>query len=145
MACHRILGSHFGICFSVLVAENKVDGVHITAETHIQKVLTLGISVQYSRNKSPQRVHSLIVFSVTIKIFKLWTRFHMWIIIIIFFFVVFWDRVSLYSPGCPGNHLVDQAGLELRNLPASDSRVLGLKACATTPGSTCEFYIIKIR
>jgi hypothetical protein len=26
------------------------------------------------------------------------------------------DRVSLYSPGCPGTHSVDQAGLELRNL-----------------------------
>ena len=45
------------------------------------------------------------------------------------------DRVSLYSPGCPGAHFVDQAGLELRNPPASASRVLGLKACATTPGS----------
>jgi hypothetical protein len=44
------------------------------------------------------------------------------------------DRVSLYSPGCPGTHSVDQAGLELRNPPASASRVLGLKACATTPG-----------
>jgi hypothetical protein len=39
-----------------------------------------------------------------------------------------------YSPGCPGTHFVDQAGLELRNLPASASQVLGLKACATTPG-----------
>jgi hypothetical protein len=37
------------------------------------------------------------------------------------------DRVSLYSPGCPGTHFVDQAGLELRNSPASDSQVLGLK------------------
>jgi hypothetical protein len=46
----------------------------------------------------------------------------------------FRDRVSLYSPGCPGAHFVDQAGLELRNLPASASRVLGLKACATMPG-----------
>jgi hypothetical protein len=45
-----------------------------------------------------------------------------------FFFLVFRDRVSLYSPGCPGTHFVDQAGLELRNLPASASRVLGLKA-----------------
>jgi hypothetical protein len=35
------------------------------------------------------------------------------------------DRVSLYSPGCPGTHFVDQAGLELRNLPASASGVLG--------------------
>ena len=46
----------------------------------------------------------------------------------------FGDRVSLYSPGCPGTHFVDQAGLELRNLPASASQVLGLKACATTLG-----------
>ncbi|GAB1292573.1 Proteasome subunit alpha type-1 [Apodemus speciosus] len=41
-------------------------------------------------------------------------------------------RVSLCSPGCPGTHSVDQAGLELRNPPASASQVLGLKACATT-------------
>jgi hypothetical protein len=40
--------------------------------------------------------------------------------------------VSLCSPGCPGTHSVDQAGLELRNLLASASQVLGLKACATT-------------
>jgi hypothetical protein len=46
--------------------------------------------------------------------------------------LVFQDRVSLYSPGCPGIHFVDQAGLELRNPPASASRVLGLKACVTT-------------
>jgi hypothetical protein len=44
------------------------------------------------------------------------------------------DRVSLCSPGCPETHSVDQAGLELRNPPASASQVLGLKACATTPG-----------
>ncbi|GAB1293829.1 Coiled-coil domain-containing 7A [Apodemus speciosus] len=42
------------------------------------------------------------------------------------------DRVSLCSPGCPGAHSVDQAGLELRNPPASASQVLGLKTCATT-------------
>jgi hypothetical protein len=51
----------------------------------------------------------------------------------LFFFVFFRDRVSLCSPGCcPGTHSVDQAGLELRNPPASASQVLGLKACATT-------------
>jgi hypothetical protein len=37
----------------------------------------------------------------------------------------FQDRVSLYSPGCPGTHSVDQAGLKLRHLPASVSQVLG--------------------
>jgi hypothetical protein len=52
--------------------------------------------------------------------------------LVTFFF--FRDRVSLYSPGCPGTHSVDQAGLVLRNSPASGSQVLGLKACATTPG-----------
>jgi hypothetical protein len=55
-----------------------------------------------------------------------------------FFFFGFFseDRVSLCSPGCPGTHSVDQAGLELRNPPASASQVLGLKACATMPGVT---------
>ena len=38
----------------------------------------------------------------------------------IFFFR---DRVSLYSSGCPGTHSVVQAGLKLRNLPASASQV----------------------
>ena len=36
-------------------------------------------------------------------------------------FFIFWDRVSLYNPGCPGTHSVDQAGLELRNTLASAS------------------------
>jgi hypothetical protein len=52
----------------------------------------------------------------------------------VLFCFVFRDRVSLYSPGCPGTHFVDQACLKLRNPPASASRVLGLKACTTTPG-----------
>jgi hypothetical protein len=49
------------------------------------------------------------------------------VVLTLFFFVVclflfvFQDRVSLYSPGCPGTHFVDQDGLELRNPPASAS------------------------
>jgi hypothetical protein len=35
--------------------------------------------------------------------------------------LVFRDRVSLCSPGCPGTQSVDQADLELRNPPASVS------------------------
>jgi hypothetical protein len=57
-------------------------------------------------------------------------------------FFVFRDRVSLYSPGCPGTHFVDQADLELRNPPASASRVLGLKTCVITPGQKF-FYTVK--
>jgi hypothetical protein len=45
--------------------------------------------------------------------------------------LVFQDRVSLCSPGCPGTHSVDQAGLKLRNPPASAPQVLGLKVCTT--------------
>ena len=52
--------------------------------------------------------------------------------VIYLFILDFRDRVSLCSPGCPGTHFVDQAGLEFRNPPASASQVLGLKACATT-------------
>ena len=47
--------------------------------------------------------------------------------------VSFWffkDRVSLCSYGCPGTCSVDQAGLELRDLPVSASQVLRLKVCA---------------
>jgi hypothetical protein len=57
-----------------------------------------------------------------------------------FGFLVFRDRVSLCSPGCPETHFVDQAGLELRNPPASASQVLGLKACATIALQERQFY-----
>jgi hypothetical protein len=52
----------------------------------------------------------------------------------------FRDRVSLCSPGSPGTHFVDQAGLELRNPPASASHVLGLKVCATTACPLLYFF-----
>jgi hypothetical protein len=58
-----------------------------------------------------------------------------------FLFLVFQDRVSLYSSECPGTHFVDQADLELRNLPASACWVLGIKVCATTPSLFTAFYM----
>jgi hypothetical protein len=39
-------------------------------------------------------------------------------VVVVDFFVfvfIFRDRVFLCSPGCPGTHSVDQAGLKLRN------------------------------
>jgi hypothetical protein len=48
-----------------------------------------------------------------------------------FIFKIFFETgflcIALYSPGCPRTHFIDQAGLELRNPPASASQVLGLK------------------
>jgi hypothetical protein len=58
--------------------------------------------------------------------------FFLLLALFLFVYFVFPDRVSLCSPGCPGTYFVDQAGLKLRNLPASASQVLGLKVCATT-------------
>jgi hypothetical protein len=62
--------------------------------------------------------------------------FRLFVCLLLLFFQ---DSVSLCNPGCPGTHFVDQAGLELRNPPASASRVLGLKACATTAWPTFGF------
>jgi hypothetical protein len=53
--------------------------------------------------------------------------FGFWFLVFGFWF--FQDGVSL----C---HSIDQAGLELRNPPASASQVLGLKAC--TANAWCE-------
>ena len=51
------------------------------------------------------------------------------------FGLVFRDRLSLFnSPGCPGSRSVDQAGLELRDLPASASQV-----CTTMPNLLYDF------
>jgi hypothetical protein len=52
----------------------------------------------------------------------------------IWFGLVSFKTGFLCGPGCPGTLFVDKAGLKLRDLPASASPVLGLKACATTPG-----------
>jgi hypothetical protein len=57
------------------------------------------------------------------------------------FFWVFWffkNRAGC-SPDCPGSCAVDQAGLELRDLPASASQVLGLKVYAATTWPTSYF------
>ena len=67
------------------------------------------------------------------------------LLLLVFFFFFFRDRVSLYSPGCPGIHSVDQAGLELRNSLASASQVLGLKAYATIPGFVVYLFLVDIR
>jgi hypothetical protein len=92
------------------------------------------------------RLHCVSSISMLLRI-ELWSSLHTHLSfevslsrpLLPFFFFFPRDRVSLCSPGCPGTHFVDQAGLQLRNLPASASRVLGLKAFATMPGSFALF------
>jgi hypothetical protein len=50
------------------------------------------------------------------------------------------DRVSLYSPGCPGTCVVDQAGLKL----TSASRVLGLNVFITSAWPMVDSYASEI-
>jgi hypothetical protein len=61
-----------------------------------------------------------------------------------FFFFPLKTEFLCVAPGCPGTHFVDQAGLELRNPPASASRVLGLKVSATTPGPVVPSFKITL-
>jgi hypothetical protein len=68
--------------------------------------------------------------------------FYFCFLFVYLFCFVFRDRVSLYSPGCPGTHSVDQAGLELRNPPASASQVLGLKVCAATARQRSDVSVL---
>lgn len=51
------------------------------------------------------------------------TKFDFFVVVIFVCLVVvsFPDRVSLCRSGCPGTHVVYQAGLELKALPASAS------------------------
>lgn len=56
----------------------------------------------------------------------------------------FFETWSLHSPGSPGTHYVDQAGLEFnREPPAFASRALGLRVCATMPSTffNCRYTI----
>jgi hypothetical protein len=77
-------------------------------------------------------------------IFKIYVSLHVSILckytiffcVVLFCLCLFEDSVSLYSPGYPGTHSVDQAGLELRNAPPSASQVLELKACTTNAQHT---------
>jgi hypothetical protein len=107
----------------------------------IQFCLSVYVSLSLSHthtHKLSSRLFSIIIFWF-IYYQRTWWNYYLvtdtlkkFFFFFFFFFLVFRDRVSLYSPGWPRTHFVDQAGLELRNPPASASWVLGLKACATT-------------
>jgi hypothetical protein len=50
-----------------------------------------------------------------------------------FFLFFYWDEGPLWSPGCPGTHYVDPAGLELRGLPDAVSPECWGQMCAPQP------------
>jgi hypothetical protein len=93
-------------------------------KTSFQVFLTFGDSVEEVRYNSDRSAFECYLNCFPCSCF--------WLLFVCLFVCLFWDKVSLYSSDCPGTHLVDQAGLELGNLPASASWVLGLKVWATT-------------
>ena len=54
-----------------------------------------------------------------------------WVFVCLFVLFCFGRGFLCVALAVPGTHSVDQAGLEIRNPPASASQVLELKACAT--------------
>lgn len=58
-----------------------------------------------------------------------------------FYFLFFKTGIRCCSPGCLATrtHFVDKAGLQLRDLLASASRELGIKACFKTQLSYCLY------
>jgi hypothetical protein len=122
---------HKGLKFSFFVESLYGLGVRVTTASwnefgHVPSVYILWNSLS--------RFFVCLFFVVFWRGLFLFLVFGCWFFVLffVFLFLVFQDRVSLCSPGCPGTHSVHQAGLELRNPPASASQVLGLKACAIT-------------
>ena len=101
-----------------------------------QKTFVLGLcpEILSRSNKQTKILPDLYIFMWLISICS----------IFLFLFFSLWDRVSLCLPGCPGTYFVDQAVLELRNPPASASRVLGLKSCSTMTWLPLFLYSIYI-
>ena len=93
-------------CFACIVFVRMLDALDLkpSPSEEQQVLLTAELSLQSRNNNKKQHL---------------------------FFFL---DRVSLCSPGCPGIHSVDQAGLKLRDQSASVFQVSRLKANTTTPG-----------
>lgn len=58
------------------------------------------------------------------------------------FVCLFLDTGSLCSPSYPGTPYVDQTELDFRDLPASDTQVLGLKECTTQSVRLIFYYLI---
>jgi hypothetical protein len=88
------------------------------------------------RNEKNQASFLFLVVCLFVCLFVFWLFVWFWVV---FFSLWYFETgFPLYSPGCPGTHFVDQAGL--KNPPASASQVLGWKACDTTTLLKLAFY-----
>ena len=105
---------HYSKSFYRLTVEEQQFVSSDTSQSHFQKTFIL----QYfpSSSASKKEIFLLLLF---------------WVFLFCFVFLRQGFSVQPWL-SYPGTHSVDQAGLALRNLPASASQVLRLKAFATT-------------
>jgi hypothetical protein len=102
-------------------------------------VLTYSVTFVHTGNVEHVFVYLLAVVCISSPVTSFFFFFSF-----LFSCLVFRGKVFLNGPGCPGTHSVDQADLELRNLPASASQLLGLKACGTTAWPTAFFLSLSL-
>jgi hypothetical protein len=99
----------------------------------------VGSSPTLSSCEQPANLFFLFFFFVMDECFLIFSQYFWFLFFcLVFFFCFFFFETGFL---CPGTHFVDQAGLELRNPTASASRVLGLKASATTARLWSAFLI----
>ena len=117
---------HFHLLCRILYHE-----ILITTTFSKQLSVTMLKSLTSNATSSHLKIFVLGIYFMDNEVEK--CNIYLFICLFVCFFVfIFWDRVSLWNPGCPGTYSVNQAGFKLRNLPASASQVLELKTCATT-------------
>ena len=90
----------------------------------------------------PVELHSLTIRKFAASLRLIYLIFFSCFILFLLACLCFETGFLCCNSDCPGTHSVDQAGLELRELPASASQVLGLKVYATTAGPYRAFQLI---
>ena len=94
-----------------------------------QAELLSSMTARATQGYTQREIHTHTHIYIYIYILVLFC-FFLFVCLFVFVFVClllfFQDWVSPCSPGCPGTHFVYQAGLELRNLPASASGIKGV-------------------
>jgi hypothetical protein len=76
----------------------------------------MGMSIKYSSTYDSENTIGVEQKDCKSQMIKHFTfRLGFFVCFFLFFFFFSRDRISLYNPGCPGTHFVDQAGLDLRN------------------------------
>jgi hypothetical protein len=102
--------------FSHETGRNRKNNIHIVCIYIYIYIYMHNIHIQIYRHRHHIYIYIYIYIYIHIHVHHIYAytlHMHIHTVFFVFCFLFFRDRVSLYSPGCPGAHFVDQAGLEL--------------------------------